>query len=44
MPDDGERAAAKSMAEAAWYKDEFGEHMEDKNKREAPAEFANCCK
>ena len=41
MPDDGERAVAKSMSEAAWYNDEFGEHMNNEKQRKAPEEFAS---
>jgi hypothetical protein len=33
--------AAKSLAKAAWYKDEFGSHMKDKGRKVMPEEFAD---
>lgn len=39
-PGDASREKAMAMESAAWYKDEFGDHMVGK-KREAPAQFAN---
>jgi hypothetical protein len=32
---------AKAMESAAWYRDEFGDHMKGKDKQEAPREFAD---
>jgi hypothetical protein len=40
-PRDGDMEKAKAMESAAWYRDEFGDHMKGKDKREAPREFAN---
>jgi hypothetical protein len=40
-PRDGELEKAKALESAAWYRDEFGGHMQRKDKREAPREFAN---
>ena len=34
MPEDGETEKMKEMEEAAWYRDEFGDHMMDTNKKE----------
>jgi hypothetical protein len=34
-PQDGEMEKAKTLESAAWYRDEFGGHMQGKDKREA---------
>lgn len=41
LPQDEEEKAIKALAEAAWYKDEFGSHMKDKSRKEAREEFAD---
>ena len=40
-PRDDKAAAQKQLEQAAWYKDEFGEHMEDKGKKQAKPDFVD---
>ena len=40
-PEEGELDCVWAIKEAAWYKDEFGEHMEDKSKKTEKKNHAN---
>lgn len=40
-PQDELKKKEQALQSAAWYRDEFGEHMADKDQKEAAEEFAN---